>query len=120
MYCPLCKAEYRPGFDRCSDCFSKLVPREQADAAKVCLLWEGMGLSTFNRIAVTLGDANIPNHSRSKAQAERQFTILSHIPIFGWFVRLNRTRELLYWQVFVLESDLHNAEMLVRDIEGAK
>jgi len=40
MYCPLCKAEYRTGFDRCSDCLVGLVPTlEQAKATPVVLLW---------------------------------------------------------------------------------
>ena len=35
MFCPQCKAEYRPGFIRCSDCGTQLVDRladEQTDS----------------------------------------------------------------------------------------
>jgi len=36
VYCPLCKAEYRAGFDRCSDCLVGLVSTlEQPKAANV-------------------------------------------------------------------------------------
>jgi len=33
MFCPNCGAEYRPGFDRCSDCAVELVPSLPADWA---------------------------------------------------------------------------------------
>jgi hypothetical protein len=71
VYCPLRKAEYRSGFDRCSDCLAALVDsREEADAAKVNLLWEGISVSKFNEIVAGLRDANVPNYSRSGADPE--------------------------------------------------
>jgi hypothetical protein len=38
MFCPLCKAEYRPGFTRCSDCDAGLVevlPLQEEDNSRV-------------------------------------------------------------------------------------
>lgn len=34
MFCPQCKAEYRPGFDRCSDCDVQLVDHLQVEEPK--------------------------------------------------------------------------------------
>ena len=34
MFCPICKAEYRPGFTICSDCHTQPVPDMPADQAK--------------------------------------------------------------------------------------
>jgi hypothetical protein len=31
MFCPRCRAEYRPGFDRCSDCDTELVDQLPPD-----------------------------------------------------------------------------------------
>ena len=42
MYCPKCKAEYRPGFTRCSDCFVDLVdqlPAEETEEERSAPLW---------------------------------------------------------------------------------
>jgi hypothetical protein len=33
MFCPICKSEYRPGFDRCADCDEPLVDSLAEDAA---------------------------------------------------------------------------------------
>ena len=50
MYCPLCKAEYRDGFEQCSDCFVRLVTQEQAVRTCVVMLWEGANVQKLNRI----------------------------------------------------------------------
>jgi hypothetical protein len=70
MYWPLCKAEYRDGFDRCSDYLTRLVTLKEADAAKVVLLWKGTNVSKFDDIVGALRDAGIPNYSRSGAKSE--------------------------------------------------
>ena len=116
MYCPICKAEYRAGFDRCSDCLIGLVPtREQADAANVELLWEGSDNLLFNDIVGALRDANVPNYARSGAKTERTPTIWAYVPIVAFFVHLRQAREQNMWQVFVLESDFEKARDLVED-----
>lgn len=71
VFCPLCKADYRDGFDKCSDCSVGLVSTlEEAQAAKVVLLWEGTSQSKFREIVAALQDANVPNLARSGATAE--------------------------------------------------
>lgn len=115
MYCPLCKAEYRAGPTQCSDCLVGLVhTREQADAAKVVLLWEGMGQDHFNSIVAALRDANIPNCSGSGARPETGLPLEAFMGILGLFRQARTARRNMSWQVFVLESDFPNAEAVLR------
>ena len=115
MYCPLCKAEYRAGFDRCSDCLIGLVQtRVQAEAAKVNLLWEGTGQSKFNDIVAALTDANIANQSRSAARSESGFGI-RFSGIIGMVMGAKRLHDQMSWQIFVFESDYAKARGIVEN-----
>jgi len=73
MFCPDCKAEYRPGFTRCSDCGLDLVEHleqtnihsnnpELSDTPE--LLWTGTDAATRDGIVDALETANIPFHQR--------------------------------------------------------
>jgi hypothetical protein len=112
MYCPLCKAEYRAGFERCSDCKLNLVPTyEEAQATKVVQLWEGMWVSQFNEIVGALDDANIPNHTESSGttpKSERRFYIT-----LGGLPRGRDPYKNMAWRVFVLESDRVAAKAII-------
>jgi hypothetical protein len=113
MYCPLCKAEYRAGFEQCSDCLARLVPsREQAEAANVILLWGGTRQSRFNKIVGALRDANIPNYARSGAESERKSSFWAHVPLIGLFIRDGEAYEAMSWKIFVMESDCANARTI--------
>ena len=64
MFCPQCRAEYRPGFTRCSDCDVELVPdlphaEEPVSKAPLStsnasgslrILWEGEDLALFENL----------------------------------------------------------------------
>jgi hypothetical protein len=116
VYCPLCKAEYRAGFDRCSDCLGGLVAtREQADSANVVLLWQGISQSKFNDIVATLRDANVPNLARSGARAEKSRPIWTYLPIVSHLMRVKEMHEQMSWQVFVLQSDSDKARGAVEN-----
>jgi hypothetical protein len=121
MYCPLCKAEYREGFNRCSDCKIDLVSTyEEAQAVKVVQLWEGMWLSKFNAIVGVLDDANIPNHIESSGttpESERGFW--SHIARIGLLGRGINPNQNMAWRVFVLESDYIAAKAAVEKTLGS-
>jgi hypothetical protein len=74
MFCPNCKAEYRPGFTRCSDCEVALVERlDEADVhsnnpeltGAPELLWTGMDAVTRDGIVDALETAKILYHTRS-------------------------------------------------------
>jgi hypothetical protein len=104
-YCPICKAEYRPGFRQCSDCLADLVDGlREAEAAKAVLLWEGLSLSKFDAIVAALRDANIPNRAKSAADPDRAYS-------FNPFVRMMAMKEQMSWQVFVLERDYERARI---------
>jgi hypothetical protein len=72
MFCPVCHAEYRDGFTRCSDCDVDLVRQlagpafvpkadrdrqEEEDTMQV--LWSGVDPRVQNRITEALGEAGI-------------------------------------------------------------
>jgi hypothetical protein len=109
MYCPLCKAEYRDGFNRCSDCFTRLVTREEADAAKVVLLWKGTSVSKFDEIVAALRNANIPNRSRSGANPDSFYDTRSIIDRIPYISSLHKMKQQMSWEVSVLESDYAKA-----------
>jgi hypothetical protein len=116
MYCPLCKAEYRLGPDLCSDCLVSLVhTREQADASRAILLWQGTRQAEFNNIVAALKDSNIPNYARSGLEPETGLPWWAFTGIFGLLTRVRQAREQWSWQVFVLESDFANAEAVIRN-----
>jgi hypothetical protein len=73
MLCPDCKAEYRPGFTRCSDCDLALVEHlEETDvhsnnpelSGTPELLWTGTDTATRDGIVDALETAQIPYHDR--------------------------------------------------------
>ena len=114
MYCPLCKAEYRTGFDKCSDCLIGLVPtREQAEATKVVLLWKGTSQSKLNDIVAALQDANVPHLAGSCVNAE-PLPIWARLPIISLFTGMKRVHDQMSWEVLVLESNFANVEALIR------
>lgn len=94
MFCPVCKAEYRPGFRRCSNCNVPLVDsiasRKNARAdsgessrAKPELLWKGTDPALSGLIACALDAAEIPYH-----QATRDFNLIPGLsePVHAFFV----------------------------------
>ena len=116
MWCPLCKAEYRTGFERCTDCRLKLVQTfEEAQSTKKILLWRGTRLSRFNAIVDELNDANIPNHAESGATPERKHPWWAFIGIVRAITQAKDAADNMSWKVFVLESDYAAARALVED-----
>jgi hypothetical protein len=103
MHCPLCKAQYKAGYDLCGDCDADLVfTKEQADAEDVVLFLESANLTGVGELADALKEANVPNYSRfgdGKAKA----------PVIGLFAQAAKEQS---WQIFVLESDLDRARQV--------
>lgn len=104
MYCPLCKAEYRDGFYQCSDCLAGLVTQEEAESAKVMLIWHGTNVAKFDEIVAALRDAGVPNLARSGARADE------YKP--GFRIQLKQ----MSWEISVLDSDSSKSEALLRDV----
>ena len=113
MYCPICKAEYRDGFQTCSDCLTTLTSLDEANAARTALLWKGTSTSRFDQIVGALQDAKIPHNARSSATAEGPQSFWAHMPIIGRYVR---TYEQMTWQVNVLDSDHAKARAVIEKI----
>jgi hypothetical protein len=77
MYCPQCKAEYRPGFTRCADCDVDLVwelpkeamerrgPSEPGDPNQdpFCSFWKGEDPRVHAELCTVLDEAGVPHHT---------------------------------------------------------
>jgi len=105
MHCPLCKAQYRPGYGLCRGCDADLVfTKEQADAEDVVLFLESANLAGVGELADALKKANVPNYSRFGDWKTKA-------PLIGLFTPA-KTAEERSWQIFVLESDLARARQV--------
>jgi hypothetical protein len=61
MFCPLCKAEFRPGITQCSDCHIPLVAtKQEVDQRSVTRVWRGGSKKEFESVLVALQRAEIP------------------------------------------------------------
>ena len=71
MYCPECGAEYRPGFDRCTDCDAKLVaeppPAKNHAATPLVTVFETSETDVIPVIKSILRGAEIPFNTRGEA-----------------------------------------------------
>jgi hypothetical protein len=103
MYCPLCKAQYRVGYDLCRGCDADLVfTKEQADAENVVLFLESANLTGVGELADALKEANVPNHLRFEKAKSKD-------PLM--FVNATAAKQ-QPWQIFVLDSDLDRARQV--------
>jgi hypothetical protein len=76
MFCPECKAEYRPGFTRCADCRVDLVANlpetkpDSSDRSNLQEVWAGDDQQSCMATRLRLKDEGIPYQV---AQREKQF-----------------------------------------------
>lgn len=77
MFCPLCKAEYRPGFTRCADCDVDLVRELPKTAIELraesepgdpnedpfCSFWKGEDARVHAELCSVLDEADIPHNT---------------------------------------------------------
>ena len=66
-YCPLCRAEYREGFETCTTCSAHLVASQHTEKALANpprLLWRGRNSNEFGVVTGALGDAQIPANAQ--------------------------------------------------------
>ncbi len=108
MFCPVCKAEYRPGFTHCSDCDVDLVSHLPADVPTTAippenfgnpsLLWTGTSREAQSALCTALEAINI-----KYKQQETDVGIIPGLaqPVYG---------------VFVQERDLDGAELVLERV----
>ena len=103
MHCPLCKAQYRVGFDLCGDCDADLVfTKEQADAKEVVLFLESANLTDLGELADALKEASVPNYSRLGVGKAKD-------PLVGLFTQAKAANEqsCLIWSHLFVTSTAH-------------
>lgn len=84
MYCPLCRAEYRPGFTTCSDCDVALVPdpppdpfdRPSKDGRSFAPVWTGDDPGKHAEICEALDLQEIP--TRTLRREDHLFNPTAH------------------------------------------
>jgi hypothetical protein len=91
MFCPLCKAEYREGFTRCSDCETDLVASLDSSASPArregpSLAWRGDDPVAFGRVLAALQEARIPSYQIADHD-QLAFEPAVPRPRYGIFVR---------------------------------
>ena len=88
MFCPVCKAEYRPGITECSDCHVALVselPEEGAPDA-YSILWKGENPEFAAKLAEELEQAGIAGVAIPLdvlSRNSRNFFDVAEQPLFG-------------------------------------
>jgi hypothetical protein len=115
MYCPLCGAEYRPGFTVCSDCQVDLVPDppraasasvsidDTADEKSFALVWSGNDSRLHAEICEALDRQKIP--ARTLGNEDHLFNLATR-PAFEVYVPadlVNSAREAIK-QVAAMEE----------------
>ncbi len=103
MFCPLCRAEYREGFIRCSDCDVELVTfiqEEHVEDNPVECAWRGTDPVAFSRVVDALREASVPHHVKATSD---------HL-----FFEFGTPRP--FYEVQVLRSDLLAAQRLLEGI----
>ena len=91
MYCPICGAEYRPGFSKCSDCGVELVAALPAEepAHSYAVLWQGEDAIFHDNLVAKLEEEGIeygdtPLHVFARGNPNFMGAILG--PHFGFVI----------------------------------
>jgi len=85
MFCPLCKAEYREGSTRCTQCGVELIvaqdaqPPDAGEPVAHALLWSGMDPVLAEEICETLSEAGIPFFRPQRPNVEA--SLFSPVPL---------------------------------------
>jgi hypothetical protein len=102
VFCPVCKAEYREGFTRCTECSVALItalPADQpaAGMSDLALAWRGTDPTAFSAALAALQGAAIPSYQVSDHDQ------------FVWGLAIPRPQ----YRILVRKTDLEAARDLV-------
>ena len=111
MFCPICRAQYRPGFTRCSDCDVALVPSvpqpEDMPSGRLEPLWEGDELAVHASLLEELDKSGIRYFDRALSNypgvRRADYFPIQPMARFGY-------------QVSVLSSDLKTAREILQKL----
>lgn len=88
MYCPKCRAEYRQGFTRCTDCDADLVDspplgsevelREEGFTDPLARLWMDTDPVLYSALTAALSDAQIPFFDNPPADFDNWLSSPTH------------------------------------------
>jgi hypothetical protein len=99
-FCPLCRAEYRPGFTRCGECKVDLVATLSDPSAARARLWKGSKQDELDGILAALDSKQIPWHHKEIVHPVR-------MNILGMLIGPPSTFE---YEVWVFRRDLEKAK----------
>jgi hypothetical protein len=116
MFCPQCKAEYRAGFTRCSDCGVKLEvpaihalvndqPNAGSHAEPSAVLWRGQDPVCFSVVLSALDDAGISYKELQRRDYAAALSQPFALSFYG----------LPHWEVRVCISDVTTARSVVEE-----
>ena len=105
MFCPLCQAEFRPGFTECSDCHVPLVASFAEASIASARLWRGDSENEFDRILAVLDAKHVRTHHKERVQVHANFTILG-IPI-------GNRQSMFEYEIWVFREDLARAKAAI-------
>jgi hypothetical protein len=110
MFCPLCRAEFRPGFTNCSDCQVPLVPTFDEAAAASAQLWKGADEEELNRILAALDAQQILSHFKERVRRGAGFTVMG-IPLSMLSgISASDSKSMSEYEVWVFRKDLRRAK----------
>jgi hypothetical protein len=111
VFCPLCKAEFRDGFTRCSDCHLPLVAtKQQAERQTVTRVWRGGNKFEFESVLTALQQAEIPLLSREHLNVR----LAIRSSLLGLALGRRNDPADTEFEVQVLGSDAERAGLAVR------
>jgi hypothetical protein len=113
MFCPLCRAEFRPGFIACSDCHVPLVATFDEAAAASAQLWKGSNEEELNRILAALDAQEIVSHYNERAHVRSSF-MLPGIPLSTLLgIPLSKRTPMSEYEVWVFRKDFEPAKAAI-------
>jgi hypothetical protein len=113
MFCPLCRAEFRPGFTECSDCYVPLMPTLAEAAAASVQLWKGSDEEELNRILAALDAQEILSHFKERVRGGAGLIVMG-IPLSMLSgISVSESKSMSEYEVWVFREDLEREGRIV-------